>query len=124
MQFYVDTHPKLSGNSGLFTSKFISKNTLVLNLSDLPIINVNNKYAITLRSGTYLDTTDSMGRYLNHSCDPNLVFDRDTVSFIALHDIKIDEMLSFDYLTTEIDNITEPFNCICGASNCKGYIGK
>jgi hypothetical protein len=58
-------------------------------------------------------------RFLNHSCDPNLVIrGRDVV---ALRAIRAMEELSFNYLTTEFE-MAVPFECHCGAPSCTGVI--
>lgn len=39
----------------------------------------------------------------------------------ALRDIAPGEEITFNYLTTE-SGMAVPFNCICGSSNCFGFI--
>ncbi len=58
---------------------------------------------------------------LNHSCDPNVRIDTVTREVIAIRDISQSEMLTFSYLTTEID-MDNPFQCNCGSDGCGGTI--
>ena len=114
-------HPLLEGQLALYAKSDILKGTVILDLSQLPIINQNNRYAVTLSKGKYIDTANHLSSYTNHSCEPNLSFDTSKLTFEAIKDLKKDEMLTFDYFTTEIE-ITEPFQCLCGSQFCRGYI--
>jgi D-alanine-D-alanine ligase len=55
----------------------------------------------------------------NHSCDANSAFDG--LNIIAKRQIPKEEELTLDY-STFLDENAEPFNCLCGASNCRGII--
>ncbi|TMI69576.1 MAG: SET domain-containing protein-lysine N-methyltransferase [Bacteroidetes bacterium] len=55
----------------------------------------------------------------NHSCDPNTVING--LNVIALRNIRKNEELTLDYSQFLDDNM-EPFQCRCGASNCRGLI--
>ena len=55
---------------------------------------------------------------LDHNCqNPNCRIESKTNNFIAVRDIKIDEFLTFNYLTTEFD-INNSFLCSCGEARC------
>lgn len=55
---------------------------------------------------------------LDHSCsEPNCVIDPKRNHFIAARDIGVDEMVTFNYLTTEYE-MNKPFRCICGSDPC------
>ncbi len=61
-------------------------------------------------------------RYLNHSCDPNLM--RSGLSpyvFVPLRDIEAGEELTVDYSTLEVNNMWK-MQCRCGAENCRKVI--
>jgi D-alanine-D-alanine ligase-like ATP-grasp enzyme len=55
----------------------------------------------------------------NHSCNPNTAFDGLDVQ--ALRTIQKDEELTLDYASF-LDENMEPFQCRCGAQNCRGLI--
>jgi len=55
----------------------------------------------------------------NHSCDPNTAFKG--LDVIALRDIPEGEELTLDYASFYNEQM-EPFECRCGAPNCRGLI--
>ncbi|SCV74968.1 BQ2448_7997 [Microbotryum intermedium] len=62
--------------------------------------------------------------FVNHSCDPNVAFNlntRDDWKVVALKDLKQGEIMTFAYFSTEWD-MDQPFQCLCGASQCLGTI--
>ncbi|MEO8403149.1 MAG: SET domain-containing protein-lysine N-methyltransferase [Chitinophagaceae bacterium] len=60
-------------------------------------------------------------QYINHSCDPNVFFDTYTMKVIALKPISEGDEMTFFYPSTEWD-MSQPFKCHCGCSNCLGEI--
>ena len=88
-------------------------------LMDLPN---NNKHEV-------IDPTKkgNMARFINHSCDPNCetrkwhVKSELCIGIFAKRDIQEDEELTFNY---DFDlNKTRYQKCLCGAKNCRGYLG-
>jgi hypothetical protein len=59
--------------------------------------------------------------YLNHSCDPTVILDTETLVFRAARDIEAGEELNFFYPSNEWD-MAQPFTCQCGATHCLGQI--
>ncbi|MBI3139973.1 MAG: SET domain-containing protein-lysine N-methyltransferase [Sphingobacteriales bacterium] len=55
----------------------------------------------------------------NHSCNPNTAFEG--LNVLALCDISKGQELTLDYADF-LDENMEPFDCQCGASNCRGKI--
>ncbi len=60
-------------------------------------------------------------RYINHSCQPNVVFDVDANVVRAIRPIAAGEEFTFFYPSTEW-SMDEPFDCNCGAAVCLGRI--
>ena len=65
----------------------------------------------------YVTTPDN---FINHSCDPNLRYDAGG-NVVAARPIRKGEEVFIDY-GCFIVNFDEPFNCSCGAANCRGRI--
>lgn len=77
-------------------------------------------------------TTGNIGRYLNHSCDPNVFVQNvfvDThdvrfpwVAFFALHYIRAGQELTWNY-SYDVGSIPgKMIICKCGSSNCRGRL--
>lgn len=76
-----------------------------------------------------IDPTEkgNIARFINHSCDPNCrtekwnILGEIGVGIVAFKDIEPGAELTFDY---QFDVYKTPLmRCLCGAVNCKGYLG-
>lgn len=56
-------------------------------------------------------------QYTNHSCDPNVFFNTDSMRLIAIKKIHIQDELCFFYPSTEL-SMAQPFECKCGTNEC------
>jgi [histone H3]-lysine36 N-trimethyltransferase len=90
---------------------------------------IKHFYFMSLKSGEFIDATKKggLGRFCNHSCNPNcyvdkwVVGDKLRMGIFAKRDIKEGEELVFDY---NVDRYgADPQECYCGEANCVGYIG-
>jgi D-alanine-D-alanine ligase len=79
------------------------------------------KYAYALSEEVFVlwDEDPSEWAPQNHSCDANTGLDG--LNVIALKNISRNEELTLDY-SQFLDKNMEPFDCKCGASNCRGLI--
>lgn len=60
--------------------------------------------------------------YINHSCDPSLIFDTASLSIlVGPRGIRAGDELTFFYPSTEW-HMAQPFSCLCGAASCRGTI--
>ena len=118
---------------GQFVIQYIGE---VLSLSSeegIRRLNENSKstctYMMKLGGNEVIDPTykGNMARFINHSCDPNCetqkwnVLGEICVGIFAIKDIEPGEELTFNY---QFDVYQTPFTrCLCGAPNCKKYLG-
>jgi len=58
---------------------------------------------------------------INHSCNPNTYVDFQNLTLKALKNIKNNEELTFNYLSTEYET-SHKFKCECKSRGCFGYI--
>jgi len=58
--------------------------------------------------------------FINHSCNPNIFINVPRRALVVVKDIKKDEEITFNYLTTEYDmkEMGTDFKCFCGDKNC------
>lgn len=60
--------------------------------------------------------------YINHSCEPSVIFDTSSLTIIAgPNGLKAGDELTFFYPSTEWD-MAQGFDCFCGAPTCRGFI--
>jgi SET domain-containing protein len=73
---------------------------------------------------TYLDPGDHVGRYLNHSCEPNAAIRKrnNQIFLVAAAPIERGAEIVFDYSTTIGDDDIWTMRCNCGAPSCRGRI--
>ena len=85
--------------------------------SELP--DVCRDHAPQFAQEKYIDT-QGIGRFLNHSCEPNCGF-KGKFQIVAMRNIKKGEWLTFDYEMSEDSDWR--MDCKCGAKNCRKVIG-
>lgn len=90
---------------------------------------IKHFYFMSLNKGEFVDATKkgNLGRFCNHSCNPNcyvdkwVVGDRLRMGIFTERKIEAGEELTFNY---NVDRYgADPQPCYCGEPNCSGYIG-
>tara|TARA_Y100000310_G_C20700595_1_gene829527 strand:+ start:6945 stop:7325 length:381 start_codon:yes stop_codon:yes gene_type:complete len=68
----------------------------------------------SIQISKYEHVEDSLMRYFNHSCDPNMEFviGEEKFQLVAIKDIGDGDEVTFDYRTTE-ELLHHPFKCRC-----------
>ena len=87
-----------------------------------------HKYIMVTSNGNFIDATKkgNIGRFLNHSCEPNAVVVEWNVKGEARMGVFAKEAISpgqeiyFDY---NFQPYGEPQVCYCGAESCTGQLG-
>ena len=90
---------------------------------------IKHFYFMSLTQGEFVDATKkgNLGRFCNHSCNPNCFVDKWVVGgklrmgIFAERKIKAGEELTFNY---NVDRYgADPQPCYCSEPNCTGFIG-
>jgi len=90
---------------------------------------IKHFYFMSLNKGEFIDATKkgNLGRFCNHSCNPNcyvdkwVVGDKLRMGIFAERHVKAGEELVFNY---NVDRYgADPQPCYCGEPNCTGFIG-
>ena len=90
---------------------------------------IKHFYFMSLSKSEFVDATKkgNLGRFCNHSCNPNcyvdkwVVGDKLRMGIFALRNIRAGEELVFNY---NVDRYgAKPQPCYCGEPNCIGFIG-
>jgi len=113
---------------GLFAFRDIKKGEIIADFSDGKVYEVDKAsdlpkevadHAIQFEEHKWIDT-EGIGRYLNHSCEPNSGI-KDKFKFVAIDNIKKGEELTYDYEMTEDSDWR--MKCKCGSKYCRKIIG-
>lgn len=113
---------------GLFASRGTKKGEVIADFSDGGIYEAENcldlpkevaDHAVQFAEHKWIDTK-GIGRYANHSCEPNCGI-KDKFIVVAMRDIGKDEEVTWDYEMTEDSNWR--MNCHCGSHSCRKIIG-
>ncbi|KAL2195773.1 hypothetical protein P885DRAFT_39433 [Corynascus similis CBS 632.67] len=115
-------------NKAAFTTKSISKIALppfgLFAKLDFPPCTVAPEptYAtVQMGRDKHLDLNSDL-LYINHSCEPSLIFDTSSMNVIAgPKGLKPGDELTFFYPSTEW-HMAQPFDCLCGTPTCRGRI--
>ncbi|KAJ5540577.1 hypothetical protein N7494_005653 [Penicillium frequentans] len=90
---------------------------------------IKHFYFMSLNKGEFVDATKrgNLGRFCNHSCNPNCYVDKWVVGeklrmgIFAERAVQAGEELVFNY---NVDRYgADPQPCYCGEANCTGFIG-
>lgn len=73
---------------------------------------------------TYLDPGNELGRFLNHSCEPNAGIRKanNQLFLFAAHSIKCGDEIVIDYSTILGDDDIWMMRCKCGSGSCRRTI--
>lgn len=119
---------KTNRGRGLFTRKPFKKNNLIAKEKGyfLGTRETVGNYCIQISKDVFLDYKKHPHYldFINHSCNPNMIYDTTKLAFYAITNIEAFEELTYDYETTE-SNLTmdeSDFECLCNSENCKKYI--
>lgn len=90
---------------------------------------IKHFYFMSLSRGEFIDATKrgNLGRFCNHSCNPNcyvdkwVVGDKLRMGIFAERSVKAGEELVFNYNVDRYGANPQP--CYCGEDNCTGFIG-
>ena len=106
--------PKIEDMYGVLAQQDISIGEIAYEFSDYEIVEDRTYTSIQVSETAHLE--DFVGKFLNHSCTPNLKFVSEyylgNFYMEAILTIRKGDELTFDYRTTESE-IARPFICKC-----------
>jgi hypothetical protein len=80
-------------------------------------------HALQVGPRDFMAASGLIDDYVNHSCDPNCGIRNDNgrIVLFALRDVPQGEEITFDYSTTQMNNIWG-MKCACGTTLCRGEV--
>jgi SET domain-containing protein len=124
---------------GLFATRDIHKGEHILRIDLRPLTRytlqqledhgeLDGDHADYAGRGKYV-IDHSAGSYMNHSCDPNCIYDMTSIvvkDVYAARDIRAGEELTHDYTATSVDQFAGHgfwvLDCQCGSEKCRGQV--
>lgn len=110
-----------TGYQSIFATKDLAPNTVLMAFHYNQIFPKPTRYSVQIGENQHISLQPNYLQYINHSCDPNILFDTAKKELRTLKPILAGEEISFFYPSTEWA-MTEAFDCGCGKSNCLGSI--
>lgn len=107
---------KTEKGKSLFARLNLEKDEILIRFEG-EIIDKPTKTTLQIEENRHLEGPGELDDFLNHSCEPNGYINFKDLTFRALHNIKKEEEITFNYLTTEWD-MANKFECYCGAEKC------
>ncbi|KAG6002534.1 hypothetical protein E4U21_002994 [Claviceps maximensis] len=115
-------------NNEEFTSKSLSKVTLPpfavyakLNFPPCTMAEEPTYATVQMGENSHLNLNSDLV-YINHSCEPSLIFDMASMNILAgPKGLQPGDELTFFYPSTEW-TMAQPFKCLCNHASCRGTI--
>jgi len=126
---HLELRTSSRGEAGVFLTKDVKQNDVVLSLAfenritaeeaESDTIQIDDNFFLAPKNGLSLGIN-----FVGHSCEPTVRIDFDTLTFVALRDLKKGEEVTYNCLTTEenLDDYDEDFECTCSSPHCFGTI--
>ncbi|KIM29208.1 hypothetical protein M408DRAFT_328900 [Serendipita vermifera MAFF 305830] len=112
-----------------YIGEVVSEPSFLKRMRDYGDEGIEHFYFMMLQKDEFLDATKKggIGRFANHSCNPNcyvarwVVGTRLRMGIFAKRDIQMHEELTFNYNVDRYGHDAQ--KCYCGEPNCVGFIG-
>ncbi|KAH9984712.1 hypothetical protein BJV77DRAFT_1062120 [Russula vinacea] len=112
-----------------YVGDVVSNPSFIKRMRDYAEEGIEHFYFMMLQKDEFIDATKrgGIGRFANHSCDPNCYVAKWTIGqhvrmgIFANRAIKKDEELTFNYNVDRYGHDAQP--CYCGEEKCVGFIG-
>lgn len=118
--FEVRLNPS-SRQQGLFAIRSFERNERLIEFSIRSIQSTPTYLTVQIGENEHFEFEPDHLKYLNHSCDPNVFIDLESLTLLAIKPIVNGEELRFFYPSTEW-KMDQPFECSCGSNKCLGTI--
>lgn len=113
---------EVSGHHSTFSIRPFEQGDIICEFGASAILQTPSYLTVQIGNNEHICLQPSYLQYINHSCSPNIFFDTTTYKVICLREVKARDELCYFYPSTEWD-MAQPFQCVCGSTNCLGFIG-
>jgi hypothetical protein len=106
---------------GLFANTSFKAGSTIVAFNASKIVDTPNYLTVQVSEHKHIHLSPEYLQYVNHCCEPNVLFNTTTMQLECISDIEADEELRFFYPATEW-RISQQFVCNCGKPSCVGLI--
>ena len=106
-----------TGNKSLHSTTEFKSGQIISEFGSKEVLESPNYLTVQIGNRQHIMVDPEFLQYINHSCDPNILFDTKKMKVIALKDIEIGEEFTFFYPSTEW-SMDVGFDCLCPSKNC------
>ncbi len=115
--FFEVRHFTEENYKSMFVTQDMEANTVLMAFSYKKILPQATRYTVQMGKNKHIHLDPEYLQYINHSCNPNVFFDLETMTLRTLRPIQKGEEMAFFYPSTEWA-MTEAFDCMCGSEKC------
>jgi hypothetical protein len=106
---------------GLFANTSFKAGDTIVAFDASKIMDTPNYLTVQVSEHKHIHLSPEYLQYVNHCCEPNVLFNTTTMQLECISDIEAGEELRFFYPATEW-RISQQFICNCGKPSCVGLI--
>lgn len=106
---------------GLFANTSFKAGDTIVAFDASKIVDTPNHLTVQVSEHKHIHLSPEYLQYVNHCCEPNVLFNTTTMQLECISDIEAGEELRFFYPATEW-RIAQQFICNCGKPSCVGLI--
>ncbi|MDB9518120.1 SET domain-containing protein-lysine N-methyltransferase [Roseofilum reptotaenium CS-1145] len=132
MKFYQKKHAKVSqfaeirecpttGSKSLHATVNLMPGQVISRFGAKEIRNQPSYLTVQIHRDRHIMLDPEWLQYINHSCNPNVVFNTSKQDVIAVRPLEKGEEITFFYPSTEW-LMDRAFDCLCNSDNCLGTI--
>ncbi len=108
-------------HKGLFSTKNYSKGNLVIGFGSTKVVTTPHYLTVQIAIDQHIHLSPSYLQFINHSCNPNVLFNTTTMELESVRDVIAGDEFTFFYPATEW-KMSQKFDCHCGEKKCIGLI--
>jgi hypothetical protein len=112
---------KENNQHGLFANASFKVGSTIVAFNASKIVDSPNYLTIQISETKHIHLFPEYLQYVNHCCEPNVLFNTSSMQLESVTDIAAGEELRFFYPATEW-RMAQQFVCNCGKPNCVGLI--
>ena len=106
---------------GLFANTSFKTGDVIVAFKASKVVDAPNYLTVQISETKHIHLLPEYLQYVNHCCEPNVLFNTSTMQLECINDIALGEELCFFYPATEW-RMAQQFICNCGKPSCVGLV--